>query len=143
MLTRREALIGTTLTAIVAATSSKPVLAAASVDDVASLEHVHVELVAPPLVHPHDQVASGPAKVIEYTMTVHEKETVIDDAGTKMWSMGYNGWIPGPLMVYRQPQTNGHGRRARCRTPRSGFHAASTRSSVKRQWGRLPSLKTG
>jgi nitrite reductase (NO-forming) len=102
MLTRREALIGTTFTAIVTAASSKPVLAAVTAADVANLEHVQVELVAPPFVHPHEQVANGPAKVIEYTMTVHEKEIVIDGAGTKMWAMGYNGWIPGPLMVVHE-----------------------------------------
>ena len=101
MLTRRQALIGTTLAAI-AATASKPVLAAASADDVSKFERVHVDLVAPPLVHPHEQATSALPKVIEFTMTVVEKEVVVDDAGTKMWSMAYNGWTPGPLMVVHE-----------------------------------------
>ena len=35
-------------------------------------------------------------------MHVVEKEIVIDDQGTKMWSMAYNGWLPGPLMVVHE-----------------------------------------
>jgi nitrite reductase (NO-forming) len=102
MLNRRQALIGTTLTAIFAASASKPVLAMASAADVDKLDHVKVALVAPPLAHPHMQVADGAPKVVEYTMTVVEKEIVVDAAGTKMWSMAYNGWIPGPLMVVHE-----------------------------------------
>ncbi len=101
MLTRRQALIGTTLTALAAA-SRTPVLAAATPQDVAGLEHVKVDLVKPPLVHAHEQATTAAPKVVEFTMHVVEQEIVIDDAGTKMWSMAYNGWLPGPLMVVHE-----------------------------------------
>ena len=101
MITRRQALIGTTLTALAAA-SRTPVLAAASSEDVAGLEHVKIDLVKPPLVHAHEQATKAAPRVVEFTMHVVEKEIVIDDAGTKMWSMAYNGWLPGPLMVVHE-----------------------------------------
>ncbi len=101
MITRRQALIGTTLTALVAA-SRTPVLAAASPQDVAGLEHIKVDLVKPPLVHAHEQATKAAPRVVEFTMHVVEKEIVVDDQGTKMWSMAYNGWLPGPLMVVHE-----------------------------------------
>ena len=102
MLTRREALIGATFTAAVAAASRAPVLAAAAPADVAGLERVKIDLVKPPLVHAHEQATSAAPRVIQYTMHVVEQEVVIDDDGTKMWSMAYNGWLPGPLMVVHE-----------------------------------------
>ncbi len=102
MITRRQALIGTTLTALAATASRTPVLAAASSQDVAGLEHVKVDLVKPPLVHAHEQATTAAPRVVEFTMHVVEKEIVVDDQGTKMWSMAYNGWLPGPLMVVHE-----------------------------------------
>ena len=96
MITRRQALIGTTLTAALAAASRAPVLAAARAEDVSGLERVKIDLVKPPLVHAHEQATSAAPKVVQFTMHVVEQEVVIDDAGTKMWSMAYNGWLPGP-----------------------------------------------
>ena len=101
MITRRQALIGTTLTALAVA-SRTPVLAAATPQDVAGLEHVKIDLVKPPLVHAHEQATTSAPKVVEFTMHVVEQQIVIDDQGTKMWSMGYNGWLPGPLMVVHE-----------------------------------------
>jgi len=101
MITRRQALIGTTIAAVAAASRS-PVLAAASAEDVANLAHERVALVAPPLVHPHEQATSAKPKVVEFTMTIVEKEIVVDEAGTKMWAMTYNGSMPGPMMVVHE-----------------------------------------
>ncbi|AZO09518.1 MULTISPECIES: copper-containing nitrite reductase [unclassified Mesorhizobium] len=103
MLTRREALLGSVLTAAaVAATGATPVMAGAKAQDVAGLPREKVTLVAPPLVHPHDQVAKGGPKVVEFTMTIEEKPMVIDADGTQLNAMTYNGSIPGPLMVVHE-----------------------------------------
>ncbi|TIP96318.1 MAG: nitrite reductase, copper-containing, partial [Mesorhizobium sp.] len=61
-----------------------------------------VKLVAPPFVHPHDQVAKGGPKIVEFTMTIEEKPVVIDADGTTLNAMTYNGSVPGPLMVVHQ-----------------------------------------
>ena len=101
MLTRRQALVGSALTAM-AASINTPVMSAASVEDVAALEHVKVALVAPPMVHQHEQATSAAPKVVEFTMTIVEKEVVVDPEGTKMWAMTYNGSMPGPMMVVHE-----------------------------------------
>jgi len=36
---------------------------------------------------------------MEVTLVIEEKEIVVDDAGTKMQAMTYNGSVPGPLIV--------------------------------------------
>jgi FtsP/CotA-like multicopper oxidase with cupredoxin domain len=61
-----------------------------------------VTLVAPPFVHAHEQVTKSGPKIIEFTMTVEEKPIVIDDAGTTIPGLTYNGSIPGPLMVVHE-----------------------------------------
>ncbi|PXX58296.1 nitrite reductase (NO-forming) [Pseudomonas sp. LAMO17WK12:I10] len=38
------------------------------------LQRVQVELVAPPLVHPHEQVVNGPPKVVQFRMSIEEKK---------------------------------------------------------------------
>ena len=61
-----------------------------------------VTLVAPPFVHDHEQVAKSGPKIIEFTLTAVEKPVVIDDAGTTIPGLTYNGSIPGPLMVVHE-----------------------------------------
>ena len=61
-----------------------------------------VTLVAPPFVHAHEQVAKSGPKIIEFKMTVVEKPIVIDEAGTTIPGLTYNGSIPGPLMVVHE-----------------------------------------
>src|SRR3546814_1969674 len=51
------------------------------------LDRVKVDLVAPPLVHPHEQKAVSGPKVIEFTMVIEEQKIVIDDKGTPMQAM--------------------------------------------------------
>ena len=70
--------------------------------DLAGLPREKVTLVAPPFVHAHDQVAKGGPKIVEFTLTIEEKELVIDDYGTTIQAMTYNGTNPGPLMVVHQ-----------------------------------------
>jgi len=70
--------------------------------DLSQMPHVKVDLVDPPFVHAHEQVATGGPKVVEFTLVIEEKEMVIDDYGTTVHAMTFNGTVPGPLMVVHQ-----------------------------------------
>ena len=94
MLTRRTAMMGAALAALILAT---PTLA-----QELNLSRQKVELVAPPFVHPHEQATKQAAKIIEFRMEIEEKEIVIDEQGTKFQAMTFNGSMPGPLMVVHQ-----------------------------------------
>ncbi|WP_314092071.1 copper-containing nitrite reductase [Shinella sp. M31] len=76
--------------------------AAATAADIAMLERVNVELVKPPFVHAHTQKALGGPKIYEFTMTIEEKKMILDDKGTEVHAMTFNGSVPGPLMVVHQ-----------------------------------------
>jgi nitrite reductase (NO-forming) len=99
MFTRREALLGAVATVALAA---MPLAASASEADIAALPREQVTLVAPPFVHAHEQVASSGPKLIEFSMPIVEKKIVIDDEGTTLQAMTYNGSVPGPLMVVHE-----------------------------------------
>ncbi|ESW84871.1 MULTISPECIES: copper-containing nitrite reductase [unclassified Mesorhizobium] len=101
MITRREALFGAAIGA--AAVAALPALSATVTKaDIRGLPRDKVKLVAPPFVHPHDQIAKGGPKIVEFTITIEEKPMVIDADGTQLNAMTYNGSIPGPLMVVHQ-----------------------------------------
>jgi nitrite reductase (NO-forming) len=106
MLTRREALLGTAAgaaaAALLAATAATPALAEVPAGDISTLPREKVTLVAPPFVHAHQQVATGGPKVVEFQLTVKEQPMVIDDEGTTMQAMTYNGSIPAPMMVVHE-----------------------------------------
>jgi nitrite reductase (NO-forming) len=70
--------------------------------DLSKMPRRKVELVAPPFVHAHDIVAKEPPSIIEFQMTIVEKEVEVDDEGTMMQAMTFNGSIPGPLMVVHE-----------------------------------------
>lgn len=74
----------------------------ASAADIAALPREKVELVDPPFVHAHSQVAKGGPKVVEFTMVIEEKKIVLDAEGTEYHAMAFNGTVPGPLMVVHQ-----------------------------------------
>ncbi|MGV1793541.1 copper-containing nitrite reductase [Rhizobium sp. A37_96] len=108
-LTRRTMLAGAAfagaLAPIVAATPShadEPKNARAPTVDIRSLPRQKVELVKPPFVHAHSQKAEGGPKIVEFTLTIQEKKLVIDDKGTEINAMTFNGLVPGPLMVVHQ-----------------------------------------
>jgi nitrite reductase (NO-forming) len=67
-----------------------------------NLPRQQVELVAPPFVHPHQQATSEGPKIMEFKITITEKEIVVDDEGTKLRAMTFNGSIPGPLLVVHE-----------------------------------------
>ncbi|RUZ19461.1 nitrite reductase, copper-containing, partial [Mesorhizobium sp. M7A.F.Ca.CA.001.04.1.1] len=101
MITRREALFGAAIGA--AAVAALPAFSApVTKADIRGLAREKIKLVAPPFVHPHDQVAKGGPKIVEFTITIEEKPLVIDADGTTLNAMTYNGSIPGPLMVVHQ-----------------------------------------
>ncbi len=101
MFTRREALLGVAgAAAAVAALPGLQVVAHA--EEIADLPREKVTLVAPPFVHAHEQVASGGPKVVEFSMAIEEKPLVIDNDGTELRAMTYNGTIPGPMMVVHE-----------------------------------------
>ncbi len=105
MFTRRQALLGAVAAGAVAATLPQLASAAAghvTEAEIAALPREQVKLVAPPFVHAHDQVAKGGPKVIEFTMTIEEKPVVIDDEGTVLQGMTFDGSIPGPMMVVHE-----------------------------------------
>jgi nitrite reductase (NO-forming) len=99
MLTRREALIGAAATAAAAAAITSMPANAQMASSADALPRHKVSLVAPPFVHDHDQVAKHGPRIIEFTMTIEEKPIVIDDEGTVLRGMTFNGSIPGPMMV--------------------------------------------
>ncbi len=108
-LSRRTLLAGVALAGAVGAVLStlpaeaeEAAPATGSVPDLAALPRVKVELAAPPFVHAHDQVAVGGPKVMQFTLTIEEKALVIDDYGTTVQALTYNGSVPGPLMVVHQ-----------------------------------------
>ncbi|SOE51290.1 Copper-containing nitrite reductase [plant metagenome] len=85
--------------ALVACLMTGPALAADAAD---ALPRVKVELVAPPNVHPHEQVAKDGPKVVQFTMSIEEKKVVIDDKGTTLQAMTFNGSMPGPTLVVHE-----------------------------------------
>ncbi len=77
---RRTILAGAALAGALApvlATSSAwatGTLKKASAAEIAALPREKVELVKPPFVHAHSQVANGGPKVVEFTMVIEEKK---------------------------------------------------------------------
>lgn len=109
MLTRRAALTGTAAVAFFSSLASnahaagpaKPA-AAALADPTAGLPRVQAKLVAPPAVMAHDQVANGGPKVVQFRMSLVEKPMVIDDEGTVLQAMTFEGSMPGPTLVVHE-----------------------------------------
>jgi nitrite reductase (NO-forming) len=100
MFTRRQALMGAATAAMLAA--MPPLAAFANEAEIAALPREQVTLVAPPFVHAHQQVVKEGPKVVEFTMTIEEKPVVIDDEGTVLQGMTFDGSIPGPMMVVHE-----------------------------------------
>lgn len=66
------------------------------------LSRVKVDLLAPPQVHAHQQVAPQEPRVVQFRLEVEEKKMVIDDQGTTLQAMTFNGSMPGPTMVVHE-----------------------------------------
>lgn len=94
--------VGSALISVSALAQEEAVVPVGPVPDLESLERVKVELLPPPFVHAHEQATSLPPRVMEFTLTIEEKLIVIDDYGTTVHAMTYNGTVPGPLMVVHE-----------------------------------------
>jgi nitrite reductase (NO-forming) len=75
---------------------------AAAMPEGLDLPREQVALVAPPFVHPHEQATNQGPKIVEFSLTVEEKRMAIDDEGTTIQAMTFNGSIPGPMMVVHE-----------------------------------------
>lgn len=69
--------------------------------DISKLPRVTQELVTPPAVPKHDQVAKGGPKVVQIRMETTEKEIEVAP-GANVWALTFNGSVPGPLIVVHE-----------------------------------------
>lgn len=69
--------------------------------DADKLKHVKQEMVSPPALPQHEQVAEGDPVVVEVTLFVKEKELEVAP-GAKTWALTFNGTVPGPMIVVHQ-----------------------------------------
>ena len=106
IISRRTAMIGAAGLAAAAATTAAPEMAEAAVKTDAAgplpTARQKIDLVTPPFVHPHDQVAKHGPMIKEFKLTVHEKKIIVDDDGTTLNAFTYNGSVPGPLLVVHE-----------------------------------------
>jgi len=66
------------------------------------LERITQQLVAPPFLPAHEQVAIGPPKVVQVRLVVEEKRMKVSPDGATIWALTFNGSVPGPLIVVHQ-----------------------------------------
>ncbi len=64
-------------------------------------EVVQQDLVAPPFLPAHDQVAANPPRIVQIEMQILEQEVEIEP-GVFVWQMAFNGTVPGPVPVVHQ-----------------------------------------
>ncbi|MEE9427639.1 MAG: copper-containing nitrite reductase [Paracoccaceae bacterium] len=82
--------------------TSKAQAATMTEDEIAALPRVKQEMVAPPFLPEHEQIATGGPKVVEVRFEVEEKIMIIDDDDTEIWALTFNGSVPGPMIVVHQ-----------------------------------------
>ncbi|WP_375789888.1 copper-containing nitrite reductase [Bradyrhizobium sp. Pha-3] len=75
---------------------------AAAMAEELNLPRERIAPVAPPFVHPHEQATSQGPKIVEFSLTVEEKPLALDDQGTTIHAMTFNGSVPGPMMVVHE-----------------------------------------
>lgn len=92
----------TTTRIVTAAAFVAAVLTAPALSQELKLPRQKIDLVAPPFVHSHEQATSQGPKIMELRLVTEEKQIVIDDEGTKLQAMSFNGSIPGPAIVVHQ-----------------------------------------
>ena len=96
-----SAAVGTGLMVAQVATSSAQA-ASLSPAEIAGLPRVTQEMVAPPFLPKHDQVAKGGPKVVEVRFVIEEKKMVLDDDDAEIWALTFNGSVPGPMIVVHE-----------------------------------------
>jgi nitrite reductase (NO-forming) len=68
----------------------------------AGLKRVKQELVKPPLLPKHSQVAKGGPKIVEVRLEAQERKLVIDELGTEINALTYMGSVPAPIIVVHE-----------------------------------------
>ena len=107
MFTRRAAIMGAAMVAaspyVIKTAVAEEVMdtSAAAPVDLSSLTRRKVKLVAPPFVHPHEQVATTGPQIVEFEMRIVEKEMQVDEDAW-LQAMTFNGSVPGPMMVVHE-----------------------------------------
>ena len=96
-----SAAVGTGLVVAQVATSSAQA-ASLSPAEIAGLPRVTQEMVAPPFLPKHDQIAKGGPRVVEVRFVIEEKKMVLDDDGAEIWALTFNGSVPGPMIVVHE-----------------------------------------
>jgi nitrite reductase (NO-forming) len=91
-----------TTCAILAAVLIAPATAENRIDSGSKLPREKIDLVAPPFVHAQEQATKAGPRILEVTLVVEEKQIVIDDEGTKLQAMTFNGSVPAPLIVVHE-----------------------------------------
>lgn len=94
--------IGSALVASSLAASQADAAVSRSEEEIAGLPRIKQKLVPPPFMPEHDQVAKGGPKVVEVRMDIEEKRMVLDDEGSEVWALTYNGSVPGPMIVVHE-----------------------------------------
>lgn len=74
----------------------------APVDPLANLPRITQELVAPPFAPAHEQAVGKQPRIVEISLTTVEKKIEIDNEGTSIVALTFNGSIPGPLIVVHE-----------------------------------------
>lgn len=69
--------------------------------DFDQLERVKVKLVKPPFVHEHSLETPDKPRVVQFEMTIKEKEIEVEP-GVFMWAFAFDDSVPGPLMVVHE-----------------------------------------
>ena len=65
------------------------------------LDVIEQQMVQPPLLPKHDQIAKGKPKVVKVRLVIEEKLIELEP-GVKTWAMTFNGSVPGPMIVVHQ-----------------------------------------
>jgi nitrite reductase (NO-forming) len=66
------------------------------------LKRVKQEMVKPPLLPKHSQIAKGGPKIVEVELVVREREMVIDQLGTTIQALTFMGSVPAPIIVVHE-----------------------------------------
>ncbi len=66
------------------------------------LERVKQELVKPPFLPKHTIVAEGGPKIVEVRLVVEERKLVIDNLGTEVNALTFQGSVPAPIIVVHE-----------------------------------------
>jgi nitrite reductase (NO-forming) len=88
-----------TTCAVLAGVLITPAAAENRIESGSKLPREKIDLVAPPFAPAHEQATKAGPKILEVTLVVEEKQIVIDEEGTKLQAMTFNGSIPAPLIV--------------------------------------------